>query len=154
MIESVPRQALAAYRSMTLPLSSAEQLTGVPSDDRDSPARARFLRDLSAVARRGTVDFMASLGGWAATRPGILAVLTGAGLWGLIAVEGLLGQLRPAEGSKSVPSSAALLTFAAAIGAFYLAGGFGELSHPSVWPWLVGLAAQFGMVPLIIAIHG
>ena len=101
----------------------------------------------------GLLILWASLGGWAATTPGILAVLTGAGLWGLIAVEGLLGQLRPAEGSKSVPSWAPLLTFAAAIGAFYLAGGFGELSHPSVWPWLVGLAAQFGMVALIIIIH-
>jgi hypothetical protein len=101
----------------------------------------------------GLLVLWASLGGWAAIMPGILAVLTGAGLWGLIAVEGLLGQLRPAEGSKSVPSWAPLLTFAAAIGAFYLAGGFGELGHPSVWPWLVGLAAQFGMVALIIAIH-
>ena len=44
----------------------------------------------------GLLILWASLGGWAATMPGILAVLTGAGLWGLIAVEGLLGQLRPA----------------------------------------------------------
>jgi hypothetical protein len=101
----------------------------------------------------GLLILWASLGGWPATMPGIVAVLTGAGLWGLIAVEGLLGQLWPAEGSKSVPSWAPLLTFAAAIGAFYLAGGFGELGHPRVWPWLVGLAAQFGMVALIIAIH-
>ena len=101
----------------------------------------------------GLLILWASLGGWPATMPGIVAVLTGAGLWGLIAVEGLLGQLWPAEGSKSVPSWAPLLTFAAAIGAFCLAGGFGELGHPSVWPWLVGLGAQFGMVALIIAIH-
>jgi hypothetical protein len=94
-----------------------------------------------------------SLGGWPVTVPGILAVLTGAGLWGLIAVEGLLGQLRPAEGSEIVPNWAPLLTFAAAIWAFYLAGGFGELGHRSVWPWLVGLGAQCGMVALIIAIH-
>jgi hypothetical protein len=65
---------------------------------------------------------MGEPGGWAATMPGILAVLTGAGLWGLIAVEGLLGQLRPAEGSKSMLSWAPLLTVAAAIGAFYLGG--------------------------------
>jgi hypothetical protein len=64
-----------------------------------------------------------------------------------------VGQLRPAEGSEIVPSWAPLLTFAAAIGAFYLAGGFGELGHPSVWPWLVGLGAQCGMVALVIAIH-
>ena len=101
----------------------------------------------------GLLILWVSLGGWPVTVPGILAVLTGAGLWGLIAVEGLLGQLRPAEGSEIVPNWAPLLTFAAAIWAFYLAGGFGELGHRSVWPWLVGLGAQCGMVALIIAIH-
>ena len=90
---------------------------------------------------QGLLILWVSLGGWMVTMPGILAVLAGAGLWGLIAVEGLLGQLRPAEGSEIVPSWAPLLTFAAAIGAFYLAGGFGELGHPSVWPWLVGWGA-------------
>jgi hypothetical protein len=112
-----------------------------------------FFATSALLLGEGLLILWASLGGWPATMPGIVAVLTGAGLWGLIAVEGLLGQLWRAEGSKSVPSWAPLLTFAAAIGAFYLAGGFGELGHPSVWPWLVGLAAQFGMVALIIAIH-
>src|SRR5512136_770783 len=89
----------------------------------------------------GLLILWVSLGGWPVTVPGILAVLTGAGLWGLIAVEGRLGQLRPAEGSEIVPNWAPLLTLAAAIWAFYLAGGFGELGHRSVWPWLVGLGA-------------
>ena len=34
----------------------------------------------------GLLILWASLGSWAATMPGILAVLTGAGLWGLIAM--------------------------------------------------------------------
>jgi hypothetical protein len=72
---------------------------------------------------QGLLILWGSLRGWPVTVPGVLAVLTGAGLWGLIAIEGLLGQLRLAESSESVPSWAPLLTFAAAIGAFYLAAG-------------------------------
>jgi uncharacterized membrane protein YraQ (UPF0718 family) len=88
--------------------------------------------------------------GWPVTVLGIIATLVGAGLWGAIIMEGL-GQLRPAD--PEVPSWAPLLTFAAAIIPFYLAGGFGELGDHAIGPWLVGLAGQFGMVALIIAIR-
>ena len=54
----------------------------------------------------GLLVLWASLGGWAAIMPGILAVLTGAGLWGLIAIEGLLGQLRRRAGSASSATQA------------------------------------------------
>jgi hypothetical protein len=53
---------------------------------------------------QGLLILWVSLGGWMVTMPGILAVLAGAGLWGLIAVEGLLGQLRPAEGGPAAAS--------------------------------------------------
>ena len=96
---------------------------------------------------QGLLILWVGLGDWPVTVPGTLAVLTGAGLWGRIAVEGLLGQLQPAEGSEIVPNWAPLLTFAAAIGAFYLAGWFGELGHRSAWPWLVGLGRSAGWWP-------
>ena len=54
----------------------------------------------------GLLILWASLGGWAATMLGILAALTGAGLWGLIAIEGLLGQLRRRAGSASSATQA------------------------------------------------
>src|ERR1700730_8053272 len=98
-MESVPRQALAAYQSMTLPALVGRAAEGSTQAMIGTVIRALGIFAISALLLgEGLLILWASLGGWPGTIPGIWAVLTGAGLWGLIAVEGLLAQLRPAEG--------------------------------------------------------